>query len=77
MALLPHIALLSQTVPNPADELDPHIADEPHMADDPHIAEFDETNCDDPHTAALPHMAELFHTAEGSDVRNTLPELAS
>jgi hypothetical protein len=83
MALLPHIALLSQMVANPVEEFDPHMAEDPHIADDPHIAEephmaeFDVTNCEEPQTAALPHIAELFQTEDGSELRNTLPELGS
>ena len=77
MALLPHIALLSQTVPNPCEVFEPHMAEDPHSADEPHIAEFEVTNCDGPHIAVFFHVAERFHTAVGSKLRNTFSALGS
>ncbi len=41
------------------------------------MADVGPTNCEEPHTVELPHIAELFHTDEGSNPRNTLPELES
>src|SRR5581483_5333252 len=65
-ALLPHIALAAQTVPNPLEVLEPHIAEDPHMADEPHIAELAEVNCVAPQTAELPHIAEEPQTEDES-----------